>query len=187
MKKQKYYVTYTPDETRIVLYALNRLRNNLLEEGREPACVAGLPREQCAHLPKQAVCAVPPLHTSPPRLPAKPAKKKNLRAATAFFRALFFPQSNTNTIHQDDRKPAVFFSPIFRKKENPYYEETTCIFAAPPIPCFTLFLCPSGICRQLSERQYGKSHGVRRVGVPRREAARRGQLHQQRRQPGQSL
>ncbi len=39
MKKQKYYVTYTPDETRIVLYALNRLRNNLLEEGREPACV----------------------------------------------------------------------------------------------------------------------------------------------------
>lgn len=39
MKKQKYYVTYTPDETRIVLYALNRLRNNLLEEGRDLACV----------------------------------------------------------------------------------------------------------------------------------------------------
>ena len=42
MKKQKYYVTYTPDETRIVLYALNRLRNILLEDGRAPACLDDL-------------------------------------------------------------------------------------------------------------------------------------------------
>lgn len=39
MKKQKYCVTYTPDETRMVLYALNRLRNHLLGEGCDPACV----------------------------------------------------------------------------------------------------------------------------------------------------
>jgi len=39
MKKQKYYVTYTPDETHIVLYALNHLRNSLLQEGRDPACI----------------------------------------------------------------------------------------------------------------------------------------------------
>lgn len=34
MKKQKYYVTYTPDEIRIVLFALNQMRNELIEEGR---------------------------------------------------------------------------------------------------------------------------------------------------------
>lgn len=39
MKKQKYVVTYTPDETSVVLYALNRLRNNLLRAGRDSGCV----------------------------------------------------------------------------------------------------------------------------------------------------
>ena len=42
MKKQKYYVTYTPDEIHIVLFALNRLRNSLLQEGHDHACVDGL-------------------------------------------------------------------------------------------------------------------------------------------------
>ena len=42
MKKQKYYVTYTPEETSMVLEALNRLRNSLLQEGRDPACVDDL-------------------------------------------------------------------------------------------------------------------------------------------------
>lgn len=39
MKKKKYYVTYTPDESRIALYALNNLRNKLLREGRDSGCV----------------------------------------------------------------------------------------------------------------------------------------------------
>lgn len=42
MKKQKYYVTYTPEETSMVLEALNRFRNSLLQEGRDPACVDDL-------------------------------------------------------------------------------------------------------------------------------------------------
>ena len=39
MKMPKYYVTYTPEETSMVLEALNRLRNSLLQEGRDPACI----------------------------------------------------------------------------------------------------------------------------------------------------
>lgn len=39
MKKKKYYVTYTLDENRIALYALNNLRNRLLREGRDSGCV----------------------------------------------------------------------------------------------------------------------------------------------------
>ena len=39
MKKRKYFVAYTPDESRIALYALNQLRNRVLREGRDPGCV----------------------------------------------------------------------------------------------------------------------------------------------------
>ena len=42
MKKQKYFAAYTPDESRIVLFALNHLRNRLIREGRDSGCVAEL-------------------------------------------------------------------------------------------------------------------------------------------------
>lgn len=68
------------------------------------AGLAGLPREQCAHLIKPAVCAVPPLHTSPPRLPAKPAKKEELGSSQRFFKSRTlagFPQSSAMAVKEE--------------------------------------------------------------------------------------
>ena len=39
MKKQKYFVAYTPEEAALVIQSLNRLRNALLRENRDSGCV----------------------------------------------------------------------------------------------------------------------------------------------------
>ena len=39
MKKQKYFVAYSPDEIAIVVQSLNRLRNALIRENRNSGCV----------------------------------------------------------------------------------------------------------------------------------------------------
>lgn len=39
MKRQKYFVAYTPEETAIVIQSLNRLRNALLHDNRDSGCV----------------------------------------------------------------------------------------------------------------------------------------------------
>ncbi|MFR5902686.1 MAG: hypothetical protein ACLUIO_24935 [Neglectibacter timonensis] len=53
---------------------------------------------------KPAVCAVPPLHTSPPRLPAKPAKKEELGSSQRFFKSRTlagFPQSSAMAVKEE--------------------------------------------------------------------------------------
>ena len=42
MKKQKYFVAYTPEEAALVIQSLNRLRNALLRENRDSGCVGEL-------------------------------------------------------------------------------------------------------------------------------------------------
>lgn len=39
MKKKKYYVYLEPNETSLVIQSLNRLKNSLLEQGRDSDCV----------------------------------------------------------------------------------------------------------------------------------------------------
>ena len=39
MKKLKYYLTVTPEETRVILRSLIELKNKLIREGRYTDCV----------------------------------------------------------------------------------------------------------------------------------------------------